>query len=92
MKINEIPEEHKSHVKFACLVCRNKFEACTGRKTDCAWKVCGGEICDFVVKAIHQTNNEKLSMNDVCVAYGAYAGEGRQICKNCEDMTNANKQ
>ncbi len=91
MKINEIPKEYQDRVKFACQVCRNKFKAETGKNTDCAWKVCGGEICVYVEEAINQAEQQKLSLDDLCVACGKYAGEGRQICKECEDKTHADK-
>lgn len=49
MKLNEIPDEYKDKVAFACKSCRNRFKVETGKNSDCAWKVCGSEICDCVV-------------------------------------------
>lgn len=58
MKLNEIPEEYKSRVDFACKVCRATFKAATGSDANCAWRRCSGRVCDYIEQVIKEKQNE----------------------------------
>ena len=91
MKLDEIPEEYKDRVEFACKVCRADHRSKTGRKTNCAWRQIGNEVCFDIARAIAQTEAEKSS--DYSVDAFEYAKPVLHhhfeacgsLCKECED-------
>lgn len=82
MKIKDIPDRYKDLVIFACKVCRSKYQAESGRITNCAWKQIGNEVCFYVEEAIEQAERERINGDDVCVACGGYADQGH-LCWSC---------
>lgn len=54
MKLDEIPEEFKDRVEFACRVCRSDHRSKTGSKSNCAWRGCGNVVCFDIERAIEE--------------------------------------
>ena len=61
MKLDEIPEEYKDRVEFACMVCREDHKSCTGSKNNCAWRGIGNEVCFDIRRVIERMEAEKNS-------------------------------
>jgi hypothetical protein len=85
MKLNEIPEEYRERVAFACRVCRIGYKTETCKTSNCAWRQIGGEVCFDIERAIEA---ERASGYEVCDACGKYPKQpNSMLCKECEDKS-----
>lgn len=83
LKINDIPDEFKFAVEFACALCiekRNLTLIGKAKLSPCALRSIRGEVCDEIEKVL----DKYIPKNPVCVSCGQHPREeSSMVCYDC---------